>query len=75
MQGRMKPPPVRGVCGYLYLGMSCVSSWLSHGDSILLFVLCGPGSVCGCESVSAILLCYIAFGLVPVDRHRWARLF
>ena len=32
-------------------------------------------SVRGCESVSAILLCYIAFGLVPVGRHRWARLF
>ena len=75
MQGRMKPPPVRGVCGYLYLGISCVSLWLSRGDSVLLFVPCGPGSVRGCDSVSAILLCYIAFGLVPVDRHRWARLF
>ena len=75
MQGRMKPPPVRGVCGYSFLGISCVGSWLSRGDSILLFVPCGPGSVRGCESVSAILLCYIAFGLVPVGRHRWARLF
>ena len=75
MQGRMKPPPVWGVCGCSYLGISCVGSWLSCGDSILLFVPYGPGSVCGCESVSAILLCYIAFGLVPVGRHRWARLF
>ena len=69
------PPPVWGVCGYSFLGISCVGSWLSRGDSILLFVLCGPGSVRGCESVSAILLCYIAFGLVPVGRHWWARLF
>ena len=69
------PHPVRGVCGYLFLGISCVGSWLSHGDSILLFVPCGPGSVRGCESISAILLCYITFGLVPVGRHRWACLF
>ena len=41
----MKPPPVQGVCGYSYLGISCVGSWLSCGDSILLFVPCGPGSV------------------------------
>ena len=75
MQGRVKPPPVRGVCGYSYLGVSCVGSWLSRGDSILLFVPCGPGSVRGCDSVSAILLCYVAFVLVPVDRHRWARFF
>ena len=75
MQGRVKPPPVRGVCGYSYLGVSCVGSWLSRGDSILLFVPCGPGSVRGCDSVSAILLCYVAFVLVPVDRHRWAHFF
>ena len=75
MQERMKPPPVRGVCGYSFLGISCVGSWLSRGDSILLFVPCGPGSVRGCESISVILLCYITFGLVPVGCHRWARLF
>ena len=75
MQGRMKPPPVWGVCGYSYLGISCVSLWLSRSDSILLFVLCGPGSVHGCDSVSAILLCHVTFVLVPVDRHWWARLF
>ena len=73
--GKDETPPVRGVCGCSFLGISCVGSWLSRSDSILLFVLCGPGSVCGCESISAILLCYIAFGLVPVGRHRWARLF
>ena len=70
MQGRVKPSPVRGVCGCSYLGVSCVGSWLSRGDSILLFVPCGPGSVRGCDSVSAILLCYVAFVLVPVGRHR-----
>ena len=69
------PPPVWGVWGYSFLGISCVGSWLSRGDSILLFVPCGPGSVHGCESVSAILLCYIAFGLVPVGHHQWTRLF
>ena len=68
-------PPVRGVHGCSFLGMSCVGSWLSRGDSVLLFVPCDPGSVHGCESVSAILLCRIAFSLVPVGHHRWARLF
>ena len=71
--GKDGTPPVWGVCGYLFL--SCVGSWLSHGDSVLLFVLCDPGSVHGCESVSAILLCRIAFSLVPVGHHRWAHLF
>ena len=70
MQGRVKPSPVRGVCSCSYLGVSCVGSWLSHGDSVLLFVPCGPGSVRGCDSVSAILLCYVASVLVPVGRHR-----
>ena len=70
MQGRVKPSPVRGVCGCSYLGVSCVGSWLSRGDSVLLFVPCGPESVRGCDSVSAILLCYIASVLVPVGRHR-----
>ena len=70
MQGRMKPPPVRGVCGYSFLGISCVSSWLSCGDSILLFVPCGPGSVRICGSSSATLVCCVASALVPVGRHR-----
>ena len=69
MQGRVKPSPVRGVCGCSYLGVSCVGSWLFRGDSVLLFVPCVPGSVRGCDSVSAILLCYVAFVLVPVGRH------
>ena len=73
--GKGETPPVRGVCGCSFLGISCVGSWLSRGDSILLFVPCGPGSVRGCESISAILLCHIAFNLVPVSRHRWACLF
>ena len=70
MQGRVKPSPVWGVCGCWYLGVSCVGLWLSRGDSVLLFVPCGPGSVCVCDSVSAILLCYVASVLVPVGRHR-----
>ena len=67
--------PVWGVCGCSFLGMSCVGSWLSCGDSILLFVPCDLGSVRGCKSISAILLCRIAFCLVPVGRHWWACLF
>ena len=70
MQGRVKPSPVRGVCGCSYLGVSCIGLWLSCGDSVLLFVPCGPGSVRGCDSVSVILLCCVAFALVPVGRHR-----
>ena len=70
MQGRVKPSPVWGVCGYWHLSVSCVGSWLSRGDSVLLFVPCGPGSVRVCDSVSAILLCYVASALVPVGRHR-----
>ena len=73
--GKDETPPVRGVCGCSFLGISWVGSWLSCSDSILLFVPCGPGSVRGCESISAILLCHIAFSLVPVGHHRWARLF
>ena len=60
MQGRVKPSPVRGVCGYCHLSVSCVGSWLSRGDSVLLFVPCGPGSVRVCGSVSATLVCYVA---------------
>ena len=67
--GKDGTPPVQGVCGCSFLGISCVGSWLSRSDSVLLFVLCDPGSVHGCESVSAILLCHIAFSLVPVGRH------
>ena len=71
--GKDKTPPVWGVCGCSFLGISCVGSWLSCSDSVLLFIPCGPGSVRGCESISAILLCHIAFSLVPVGHHRWAR--
>ena len=67
--------PVRGVCGCSFLGMSCVGLWLSCSDSILLFVPCDLGSVRGCKSISAILLCRIAFSLVPVGRHQWACFF
>ena len=67
--------PVWDVCGCSFLGVSCVGSWLSHGDSVLLSVPCDLGSVRGCKSVSAILLCHIAFSLVPVGRHQWACFF
>ena len=70
MQGRVKPSPVRGVCGYCHLGVSCVGSCLSRGDSVLLFVPCGPGSVHICGSASATLVCCVASALVPVGRHR-----
>ena len=70
MQGRVKPSPVWGVCGYWHLSVSCVGSWLSRGDSVLLFVPCGPGSVRVCGSAFATLVCYVASVLVPVGRHR-----
>ena len=68
--GKGETPLVWGVCGYWHLSVPCVGSWLSRGDSVLLFVPCGPGSVRVCGSVSATLVCYVASVLVPVGRHR-----
>ena len=68
MQGRVKLP----CTGYMRLLASrCCASvhGYSRGDSILLFVLWDPGSLCKCKYASATLLYRIAFSLVPVDHH------
>ena len=52
-----------GVCSYSFLGISCVGSWLSHGDSVLLFIPCDLGSVRGCTVTHKTESMFGTFGL------------